>query len=101
MLQKENNTDSYACALRDVGREYACIDSLSRALKILTIADSVARNTKNIEVTASIDNALGNIYAMQNKYDKAEEYFLKALVGRGNNARLYGTDRLIYCIGGY
>lgn len=82
MLQKENNTDSYACALRDVGREYACIDSLSRALKILTIADSVARNTKNIEVTASIDNALGNIYAMQNKYDKAEEYFLKALVGR-------------------
>lgn len=46
MLQKENNTDSYACALRDVGREYACIDSLSRALKILTIADSVARNTK-------------------------------------------------------
>lgn len=81
-LQKRNNTDSYACALRDVGREYACIDSLSRALKILTIADSVARNTKNIEVTASIDNALGNIYAMQNKYDKAEEYFLKALVGR-------------------
>ncbi len=68
--KKENNTDSYACALRDVGREYACIDSLSRALKILTIADSVARNTKNIEVTASIDNALGNIYAMQNKYDK-------------------------------
>ena len=81
-FKKENNTDSYACALRDVGREYACIDSLSRALKILTIADSVARNTKNIEVTASIANALGNIYAMQNKYDKAEEYFLKALVGR-------------------
>lgn len=81
-FKKENNTDSYACALRDVGREYACIDSLSHALKILTIADSVARNTKNIEVTASIDNALGNIYAMQNKYDKAEEYFLKALVGR-------------------
>jgi len=81
-FKKGNNTDSYACALRDVGREYACIDSLSRALKILTIADSAARNTKNIEVTASIDNALGNIYAMQNKYDKAEEYFLKALVGR-------------------
>ena len=81
-FKKENNTDSYACALRDVGREYACIDSLSRALKILTIADSVARVIKNIEVTASIDNALGNIYAMQNKYDKAEEYFLKALVGR-------------------
>lgn len=81
-FKKENNIDSYACALRDVGREYACIDSLSRALKILTIADSVARNTKNTEVTASINNTLGNIYAMQNKYDEAEEYFLKALAGR-------------------
>lgn len=81
-FKKENNTDSYACALRDVGREYACIDSLSRALEILTIADSVASNTKNIEVTASINNTLGNIYVMQEKYDKAEKYFLKALAGR-------------------
>lgn len=81
-FKKENNTDSYACALRDVGREYACIDSLSHALEILTIADSVASNTKNIEVTASINNTIGNIYVMQNKYDKAEKYFLKALAGR-------------------
>lgn len=81
-FKKENNTDSYACALRDVGREYACIDSLSRALEILTIADSVASNTKNIEVTASINNTLGNIYVMREEYDKAEKYFLKALAGR-------------------
>lgn len=81
-FKKENNTDSYACALRDVGREYACMDSLSRALKILAIADSVAVNTKNIEVTASINNTLGNIYVMREEYDKAEKYFLKALVGR-------------------
>lgn len=79
-FKKENNTDSYACALRDVGREYAEMDSLSHALHILIIADSVANKTKNIEVTASINNALGNIYAMQNKYDKAEKYLLKALL---------------------
>jgi len=79
-FKKENNTDSYACALRDVGREYAEMDSLSHALNILIIADSVANKTKNIEVTASINNALGNIYAMQNKYDKAEKYLLKALL---------------------
>lgn len=79
-FKKENNTDSYACALRDVGREYAEMDSLSHALHILIVADSVANKTKNIEVTASINNALGNIYAMQNKYDKAEKYFLKALL---------------------
>lgn len=78
-FKKENNTDSYACALKNIGREYACIDSLSRALEILTIADSVAANTKDIEVTASINNALGNIYVMREEYDKAEKYFLKAL----------------------
>lgn len=78
-FKKENNADSYACALRDIGREYARMDSLSLALNILTIADSVAANTKDAEVTASINNALGNIYAMQNKYNKAEKYFLKAL----------------------
>lgn len=81
-FKKENNTDSYACALKNIGREYACIDSLSRALEILTIADSVATNTKDIEVTASINNALGNIYVMREEYDKAEKYFLKAMAGR-------------------
>lgn len=81
-FKKENNTDSYACALRDVGREYAQIDSLNLALEILTIADSVAANTKDVEVTSSINNTLGNIYAMQNKYDEAETYLLKALAGR-------------------
>ena len=78
-FKKENNTDSYACALKNIGREYACIDSLSCAIEILTIADSVAANTKDIEVTASINNALGNIYVMLEEYDKAEKYFLKAL----------------------
>ena len=78
-FKKENNTDSYACALTNIGREYACIDSLSCAIEILTIADSVAANTKDIEVTASINNALGNIYVMREEYDKAEKYFLKAL----------------------
>ena len=58
-FKKEKNTDSYACALRDIGREYAQMDSLSHALNILIIADSVAANTSNINVTASINNALG------------------------------------------
>ena len=68
-FKKENNTDSYACALRDVGREYAEMDSLSHALHILIVADSVANKTKNIEVTASINNALG----------KGEEEYYRAL----------------------
>ena len=79
-FKKEKNADSYACALRDIGREYACIDSISLALNILIAADSVAANTKDVEVTASINNTLGNIYVMQGEYDKAEKYLLKALL---------------------
>lgn len=81
-FKKEDNIDSYTCALRDVGREYVSMDSLSRAFEILVIADSAARYTTNTEVIASIDNALGNLYLMQEKYDEAEMKFLKAMKGR-------------------
>lgn len=81
-FKKENNTDSYACALRDMGREYACIDSISRALEILIMADSIAETSENKNVKTSIENTLGNIYVMQNNYDKAQKCFYKALEGR-------------------
>ena len=81
-FKKENNIDSYACALRDMGREYASIDSLSHAIEILSSADSLTANSKDIDVRAAIDNALGNIYVMQNKYDEAKKFFYKALEGR-------------------
>ncbi|WP_291528451.1 hypothetical protein [Bacteroides sp. UBA939] len=81
-FKKENNTDSYACALRDIGREYVFIDSIAQALEVLTIADSVSVNTKNINVRASIDNALGNIHVEKGEYDKAKPFFLRALEGR-------------------
>lgn len=85
-FKKENNTDSYACALRDMAREFAIIDSIPCALEILYKADSIAVNSSNKNVTASIFNAFGNIYAMQEKYDKAQEYLLKALA-LGRNKR--------------
>lgn len=81
-FKKENNIDSYTCALRDMGREYACIDSISRALEILIMADSIAETSENKNVKTSIENTLGNIYVMQNKYDKAKKFFYKALEGR-------------------
>lgn len=81
-FKKENNTDSYACALRDIGREYACIHSLSHAIEILSTADSLTANSKDIDVRAAIDNALGNIYVIQHKYDEAKKFFYKALKGR-------------------
>lgn len=81
-FKKENNTDSYVCALRDMGREYACTDSISRALEILIMADSIAETSEDKDVKASIENTLGNIYVMQNNYDKAQKCFYKALEGR-------------------
>lgn len=81
-FKEGNNTDSYVCALRDMGREYACIDSISRALGILIMADSIAEASEDKDVKASIENTLGNIYVMQNKYDKAKKFFYKALEGR-------------------
>lgn len=81
-FKKENNTDSYVCALRDMGREYACTDSISRGLEILIMADSIAETSEDKDVKASIENTLGNIYVMQNKYDKAKKFFYKALEGR-------------------
>lgn len=81
-FKKENNTDSYVCALRDMGREYACTDSISRALEILLMADSITETSEDKDVKASIENTLGNIYVMQNNYDKAQKCFYKALEGR-------------------
>lgn len=54
-----------------MGREYASIDSLSHAIEIY-LQRTLTANSKDIDVRAAIDNALGNIYVMQNKYDEAK-----------------------------
>ncbi|WP_071145524.1 tetratricopeptide repeat protein [Bacteroides ihuae] len=74
-----NNVRSYACALRDVGREYALMDSLSHALKVMQKADSIAIRLDDDNVKSSITNSLGNIYQMQHEYSKAKACFIKAL----------------------
>lgn len=74
-----NNVRSYACALRDVGREYALMDSLSHALKVMQKADSIASKLNDDNVKGSIANSLGNIYRMQHQYGKAKDCFIKAL----------------------
>lgn len=78
-FKEANNKDSYACALRDLGREYACTDSINSALKSLHKADSISTYSINQNVKASIANTLGNIYAMQKNYTKAKQYLHKAL----------------------
>lgn len=84
------NIRSYACTLRDIGREYAFMDSLSHALTVMQKADSIASRFNDDNVKGSISNSLGNIYLMQHEYDKAKACFRKALL-QGKNKM---TDRI-------
>ena len=79
LFKKANNKRSYVCALRDICRNYAYMDSLSKALAYLQKADSIGKTLNDKNVYASLLNAYGNIYAMKHKYEKAESYFHQAL----------------------
>ncbi len=78
-FKEANNNDSYACALRDAGREYVRMDSLPAALKMLFKADSIASTSDNNDVKASIINTLGGVFLIQRKYEQAKASFHKAL----------------------
>lgn len=79
-FKEANNVNSYICALRDVGREYARIDSFSYAQLVLFKADSIATNIDNKAVKASLINTIGDIYLLQQKYDKAKACYYNALL---------------------
>lgn len=74
-FKKAENAKSYACALRDMGRQYAKMDSLSAALTTLLKADSIANTLNNKDVQAGINNHIGNVYSLQEDYEKAKKYF--------------------------
>lgn len=78
-FDKANNIRSYTCALRDLGREYVFMDSITVALTLIKRADSIAQTINDNEVRSSTLNALGNIFLIEEEYDIAEDYFLKAL----------------------
>lgn len=83
-FQKANNKRSYICALRDICRRYAYMDSLSLALTYLQRADSLCQTLNDINVYRSILNAYGNIYRMKGEYKLAEKYFYQALNNSAN-----------------
>lgn len=79
LFKKADNMKSYAYALRDIGFEFAFLDSIPIALAYIMKADSVAKVLNDYKVSSSIVNALGNMCMIQGKYDEAEAYFLAAL----------------------
>lgn len=78
-FQKARNLKSYAYALRDMGREYALMDSLPKALEILFKADSVADMVGDEEQKGSMNNYIGNVYRRMGEYEEAKKYLFKAL----------------------
>lgn len=78
-FQKAGNTRSYACALRDLARQYVYSDSLDLAFKIIRKADSIASTLHDNEVYSSILNAYGNLYLLTDDFSQAEKYFLQSL----------------------
>lgn len=78
-FKRAGNTRSYTCALRDVGRGYARMDSIEQALAVLLMADSIAMKLEDKNVKATIDNSLGNTYLIKAEYEKAKDYFSEAL----------------------
>jgi hypothetical protein len=94
LFKKAGNIKSHVFALQNIAREWAFFDSLECALKYMGIADSIAQQLNDNEVSSSLDNAFGNIYLAMNQYSKAEYHFLKSTSLDKEN-ELYNTNCLI------
>lgn len=77
-FEKADNVDSQICAWRDMGREYALLDSMEAAENAMRMADSLCRYSKFDDMKAAVDNHWGNIYLMQDKYPEAYRCFMSA-----------------------
>lgn len=77
-FEKAGNVDSRICAWRDMGREYALLDSMAAAENAMRMADSLCRYSKYDDMKAAVDNHWGNIYLMQGKYTEAYRCFMSA-----------------------
>lgn len=78
-FKEAGNYKSYAYALKELACEWTLIDSFSYAMPLLHKADSISQLMLNKDLAAAIANAQGISYEMQQKYDSAEIYYLKAI----------------------
>lgn len=78
-FKEAGNYKSYAYALKELACEWTLIDSFSYAMPLLHKADSISQLIPNKDLAAAIANAQGISYEMQQKYDSAEIYYLKAI----------------------
>lgn len=78
-FKKAGNMRSYAFALRDIAKACTFEDSCSVALDYMLRADSIIVKLNNPVEMGEIANNFGNIYEMLGEYDKAKEFYIKAM----------------------
>ena len=76
----------WGLTLKNVGREYAALDSFDLALDYMLRADSVIRMVGDSADWSTIYNGIGNVYAMQNKFDLAKPYFVQSIAYEPDNS---------------
>lgn len=98
-FMQAGNQRSHALALRDMARTLAYQDSCSLALEYLLKANAIVAKLDDTEAIASIENGLGNIYALLKDTVKAESYYIKSLeTSSANNSPSYlALSNLYFC----
>jgi tetratricopeptide (TPR) repeat protein len=74
-----DNKRSFGYALRDIGRTYCMIDSVSKAFEYMQRADSVADRISDKRLKSSVRNGLGNIALREGNYENAIMYLEDAI----------------------
>ena len=77
---------AWGMTLKNIGREYAALDSFDLALTSMLRADSIIQLVGDSADLSIIYNGIGNIHAMQGEYDLAKPYFLQSIALDSTNA---------------
>ena len=76
-FQHSEDKRHWGLTLKNVGREYAALDSFGLALEYMLRADSVIRMVGDSADWSTIYNGIGNVYFRSGRYDLAKSYFYK------------------------
>ena len=70
---------AWGMALKNVGREYAALDSLDVSLAYMLRADSIIQQVGDSADISTIYNGIGNVYLRRGEYDAAKSYFFQSI----------------------
>ena len=85
-FQRSKDPKHWGLTLKNVGREYAALDSFGLALEYMLRADSVIRIVGDSADWSTIYNGIGNVYFRSGRYDLAKSYFYKSIAYEPDNS---------------